>query len=210
MTDFPAPNGWASDPDDDEEDPEPKLSRLCIQIPDLRSRAKLLIATAFTPAGKEEAEELIEVASTMDYQLSDWAANLPPLFNYKSIAVPRPMPDDLTTAEMWPGPIHIYEDLVTAGLLNHYRLSRISCLDVILECAQWLLKHEEEGTYDRQMDYARVIFQQMVDEICASVPFHLGYHLQHHAREQGQDATGPYFSWMYFDRVESTTGREHC
>ena len=190
MDEFPGPDGWASDPDDDEENPEPKLSRMCVQIPGLRARTKTLITSPFDVDKKEEAEILTEAASKIDYELSIWAATLPPLFGYKSVAIPRPVPDDLATAEMWPGPVHVYEDLITAALMNHYRLSRISCQDVVMECAEWLAQEHDGPSTNRHLDYGRVIVQQMIDEICASVPFHLGYDLQHHAQQKGQDSMG--------------------
>ncbi len=187
LEEFPGPDGWLSDPEDDD---KAGLTRISVDVPSLRLRAKALISSQFTPAKEREAMALIEEAAVVDSKLTMWAVSLPETCTYKSVVVPRAPSVTPADAETWLGPIHVYEDLYIAAFVNQYRMLRISCQEIIMACARWLAQETDNSSMNGRITFSRAVLQQMIDGICASVPYHVSYDLERRAQELGQDASG--------------------
>lgn len=73
----------------------------------------------------------------------------------------------------WPGKIDSYFDLYVAALWNIYRKARMKLIDVIFESSARI--HVSNGIFDEQPAIRKLKneMQELVDDLCASIPFHL-------------------------------------
>lgn len=69
--------------------------------------------------------------------------------------------------------VDTYLDLWVMSVWNQYRSARIKIQCIVLDCIDWLGTVYEAQWYWRSV-YAKMITQEMTDDICASVPFALG------------------------------------
>lgn len=71
--------------------------------------------------------------------------------------------------------MHLYENVKISIIRNNNRVSQLLCSSVVIDCLKWL---DPEGlTEERRYRAAAYRVQYLVDDIAASVPFHLGYRL---------------------------------
>ena len=68
----------------------------------------------------------------------------------------------------------IYLDLWVQSIWNAYRSARVKVQTIILDCITWLGSSIEHQQWYWRSVYAKMITQEMVDDICASVPYALG------------------------------------
>jgi hypothetical protein len=129
----------------------------------------------------------------MDASLQKWVMTLPESWDYKLVSIVQDMPCEPELAPAWPGPQHSYQDIFVSSIINDYRVSRIFCHTVILACNRFLGRADSQGL-DPQVDLdllnARFVTQQLVDDICASVPYNMQY--SNRVAQQGNDVTGTY------------------
>lgn len=185
---FPGTKGWIAN-DINEENAANRLTLICIDLPNIRARAKDLTSSPYDASQEAEAINVLEFAQMVDENLQQWYQTLPPEWHYRTIGLFNEPIEDLSTAEHWPGEQHAYHDVPLASIVNDYRVCRIFCQRVIMACIAWL---RCGGNYDGSQPYDRAVFviQQMVDEISACVPFHLNYDMQPMAKELGQERNG--------------------
>ncbi|TKA79206.1 hypothetical protein B0A49_03191 [Cryomyces minteri] len=201
VEDFPGAQGWMSDKDLTPNAAN-RLTAASMKVPDIRALAKKALALPKTPSNESEVLALMQASEDADTDLRRWEETLPGLWDYLTVAVVTSVPEDLENSETWSGPIHIYEDMHIASVRNNQRVSRIFCQSIIMGCLAWL----SPGKYrtDERLEAARYTVQNMVDNICASVPFHLGFDLRDRLLQTGQDesaaqAVGGYFLlWPLF------------
>ncbi|KAF1967544.1 hypothetical protein BU23DRAFT_289641 [Bimuria novae-zelandiae CBS 107.79] len=182
---FPGAAGWLVSPLS-EENAANRLTLICIDLPNIRSRANTLTKTAYHASHESEALSVLEFAQLVDSNLQQWYLTLPPTWHYHTIGVVTEQVEDPATAERWMGEQHMYHDVPLASIVNDYRVCRIFCMRVIMACVSWLAvnpKHDLTSAYKN----AVYVIQQMVDEISACVPFHMNYDLQPVAKELGQE-----------------------
>ena len=110
-------------------------------------------------------------------------------WHFHTVGMEYDVPDNLAEAEAWPGPLHVYQDVPLASIVNDYRVCRIFCQRVIMACTTWL---SLGGNYPVTQAYNNAVFtiQKMVDEISACVKFHLCYDMQPVAQELGLERNG--------------------
>ncbi|OCK84498.1 hypothetical protein K432DRAFT_378513 [Lepidopterella palustris CBS 459.81] len=203
VEEFPTANGWLGD-ENSQENAANRLTLISIDLPAIRARARTLLSHERSAATEAEALALIEYAQMVDANLENWARTLPDYWNYRTAGMVYDMPEDLNSAEQWPGPQHAYDDVFIANIINDYRVSRIFCQSVILGCASWLAPDGHDSRTDANCINAHFVIQEMADEIAASVPFHVSYDMQPMAKKLGQDvsaaeALGGYFLvWPLF------------
>lgn len=194
---FPSPHGWTGSPLS-EENAANRLSLICIDLPNIRARATSLQTLPPTLTSETEARALLTYAQTVDANLQNWSHTLPEDWYFRTAGYLASIADDIdvATAPEWPGPQHVYEDVHIANIINDYRVCRIFCQSVILACIN-ILSPQNPHTAPEYKNAAFII-QTMVDEICACVPFHMRYDMQHTPKQLGQDesaaeAIGGYF-----------------
>jgi hypothetical protein len=102
------------------------------------------------------------------------------------------IPDDVSTAGSWVGPQHAYHDVSLASIVNDYRVCRIFCQRVIMACVSWMSYGGENSVATEAWNNALFVVQQMVDDISASVTFHMSYDMQPIAQQLGQERNGEF------------------
>ncbi|KAF1984424.1 hypothetical protein K402DRAFT_395772 [Aulographum hederae CBS 113979] len=180
VADFPGPKGWYGD-ESAPQNYSGTLTRLSLSLPDYRIRAKEVLKEPASPERDSRILDVVAAACKSDAYLGDWYRFTPPDWRASTIA----LSDGQNMAGAWMGPIHAYEDVFRAYAVNDYRIRRLLYHDLILKCLMALeTKNEAVEKIERSSKY---VSQTMVDEICASVPFHLQFDLQSKAQKLGQD-----------------------
>lgn len=149
------------------------LMQIAHDIIFLRSRAALY-TEEIVPQNEMQLLQVLYDANQLDSQLSMWHTALPPVW------LPQPTSwqaqenrrfDDVT---MWPGVPQLYASMDVAVMFSSYRVLRILTQGIILKThvqLAFLRGQDLEQSEETQHTFATM--QQAVDEICASVPWHL-------------------------------------
>ena len=151
-----------------------RLTSATINIADLRSCAKSALSLPRNPNSEKEVNEILEYAISVDLLVAAWAENLPSDWQWTPAdhfdLPPGSVPRD---AYIYKDRKDIYLDLWVESIWNAYRSARVKVQTLILRCIAWLGKSFENQWYWRAM-YATMITQEMIDDICGSVPYALG------------------------------------
>jgi hypothetical protein len=150
-----------------------RLTSVTINIADLRSSAKSALQRPNTPESEYEVNNLLEYAISIDLLIAAWPDTLPEEWN-SSPADGFDYPTKTSKAAfIYNDKKDVYIDLWVQSIWNQYRSARIKTQTIILDCIAWLDMPYEHQWYWRAI-YAKMITQEMADDICASVPFALG------------------------------------
>jgi hypothetical protein len=166
--------GWAELPGESNTTVANQLTSLQLVIPDLRAKANELLSQPKDEYVIQDVVKLMEDSQVADENLSKWPDVLPPSWHPKTVASMEGEPEDIDEAEIWPGNIDSYYDVWVASMWNSYRTSRIFVQAIVVRCIQWLgssLQYKQLPEFKA----ATAALQQMVDDTCASVPYHMGY-----------------------------------
>lgn len=156
------------------------LTKLTLRVPKIRMLADRLFCEKRSESTTSAILQLIECCQHLDSALLTWRETTPEHWKYTS------QPNftsilcnfDPETSEVYPGNVDVYPDVWTAKAWNSYRTTRILVQAIILRSAAWLAGGNiQDPRVISQIAVAlqaRQVVQTMVDEICASVPFHLG------------------------------------
>ncbi|KAF2711504.1 hypothetical protein K504DRAFT_475337 [Pleomassaria siparia CBS 279.74] len=181
---FPGIHGWTVN--DGEDNAANRLTVICMDLPSIRARANALTQTPYDPSHESEAIKILEFTQVVDSNLLQWYQTLPSDWHYQTVGMVYEMPEDVAEAGEWPGPQHSYYDVPLASIVNDYRVCRIFCNRVIIACATWLGPGSDYPV-TQAYNTALFVIQQVVDEISASVPFHIVYDMQPIPKERGQE-----------------------
>lgn len=124
-----------------------------------------------------------------------------------SYASKQPLADARSVcAPTWHGSTALYPDLLTANLMNHFRMGSIAVQTVDLRCTSWIARYcsadrptsEVPRTGDVAVTKApstsltaQNVIRTLVDGICASVPFYLEKMASKRVRKStGRDRSG--------------------
>ncbi|KAI9697513.1 MAG: hypothetical protein M1820_007779 [Bogoriella megaspora] len=210
ISDFPAENGWLSDYAD-ETSTAHRLMAITLRLPNIRYRAKRVFSDRNLMAQSESLFQLMTAAVGLDAEYAFWFDDLPKVWQPKAVATLEGMPDDIESSEIWPGSINVFENLIVSNLTNNGRMGRIFCQTVIIGCLARQAERKSELEKDVRYQKATKMARELVDAICASVPFHLGYDIRDRTQRVGQheaaaEAIGGYFLiWPLF-----VCGRLEC
>ena len=166
-------DGWKISPEDDCLGVANRLTIITMRVPALRCTAMRILRGPMNWAIGREIVTLMEDAQRVDRDLAAWSLEVPDSWKYKTLGLCK-QTDEPNTAELHPGPIHGYNDIWTARHWNVYRSYRILCQAIILNCLERLIPTSEIASSDVYRRTAATL-QKMVDDICASVPYHLGF-----------------------------------
>ena len=151
-----------------------RLTSATINIADLRASAKSALLLPKTPKSEKEVNDLLEYAISVDLLIAAWAETLPEDWNWTPAdRLDYPRGDAPKSTYVYDDRMDVYVDLWVQSIWNQYRSARIKSQTIILDCITWLGTAFEHQWYWRAI-YARMISQEMVDDICATVPFALG------------------------------------
>ncbi|MCJ1385679.1 hypothetical protein MMC17_008802 [Xylographa soralifera] len=165
--------GWTGPIDGLERGALSLLVVLSMQIPTLRATAKELLQRPMSMDTAVEIVELMYEAQRVDREIAAWTFEIPNDWKYTIVGMIRGM-ENPATAQYYPGPMHGYHDLWAANIWNNYRSNRIFCQMIILNCLERLIPSWERTSTS---EYCSTIatLQALVNDVCSSVPFHLGF-----------------------------------
>jgi hypothetical protein len=123
------------------------------------------------------SEYLIESLCAIDLEYTELLGRCPIPFIYSTVTM------DEASDEVFSDHYHVYSSIWTATIWNYYRCVRILVNELILDQISHVLQHPEEFPsswasvpfYQSQLLASNSTLQQLSHDICASVPFFLGY-----------------------------------
>ena len=155
------------------------LLHLTSQIPELRLLADKLLCYVENESNTQAVVHLVTRCETLDAALVSWCETIPKHWKYTSKDYYGSIPDDIDYdfSEVYPGNIDTYPNVWVAKAWNSYRTARIFVQAIVLRCFVWLamVRRTQETPQISVALKARETVKQMVDEICASVPFHMAH-----------------------------------
>jgi hypothetical protein len=111
-----------------------------------------------------ESPETVALAFSIDADLEAWAASLPSLYSYKTIAAQQG-PHGTFGYDR-----HVYQDFSIAGAWNAWRSARILTTEAVIA---WLMRYGERQTSTPEYIRCKLLQDKMSNDICASVSFFL-------------------------------------
>ncbi|RAK96585.1 Zn(II)2Cys6 transcription factor, partial [Aspergillus ibericus CBS 121593] len=146
-----------------------RLSSVTIQLGNLCAAIK--DGTINQPA------EILRAALQLDAEFMSIMSTIPASWNYETVnvALARGEP---TVDSIWGAQHHTYRNLTVSSFWNNYRSARLVLRELIVEAAGSIKELSSDDTNGQEADKlvseSREISRRLVDDICASVPFHLG------------------------------------
>jgi hypothetical protein len=116
------------------------------------------------------AISLLEQCYALSTRFETWYATLPPLWQVTSVSSPSEVPASVASCGLYGSACHVYTSIYIAHSLNAYRASFIKLHLSILSLLTYLGASNTSAAVLASEDR----IQQLTDDLCASVPFHLG------------------------------------
>ncbi|KAE9363957.1 hypothetical protein N431DRAFT_550626 [Stipitochalara longipes BDJ] len=155
---------------------EDRLLSKAMRIPALQSLANNLLSQPSWAVDFSVASELIEATETLDGELAHWARCISKTRSYTTVMrMSYSSTRENPTSSFVPNQIHRYSDFYAARVWNLYRVYRLILQSILLRASPLV----QSIPPNQGPDYIRIekINRVMVDDVCASVPFLLGYDL---------------------------------
>jgi hypothetical protein len=148
---------------------EDRLISKSIRIPELLARANSLLSQTSCAVDISKASELIRAAENLDRELANWAEQIPAKESYTSLRCSQD--PELSNPTFVPVQIHRYPNFYTARVWNLYRVYRLITQSILFRVSS-CVHHDRVDDFQDRIDS---INRAMVADVCASVPFLLGY-----------------------------------
>ncbi|KAH8592851.1 C6 zinc finger protein [Bisporella sp. PMI_857] len=155
------------------ENVEDRLLSKTMPIPKLLSLTNSLLSQPSYAVNITEAFKLIRAAEDVDRDLANWARRIPIKWSYTTVTRMRYSVDpQLSSLNFIPNQIHRYPNFYAARVWNLYRVYRLIIQSILFRIS-CVYPHPTDHCKDRREEINRI----MVEDVCASVPFLLGYDL---------------------------------
>lgn len=149
------------------------MSSVSAKFADLQVVARAVLDAPSRTVTEQCVRQVLKSALEIDAVLTQWPESVPsgwewlPAFDFDCPAeTPR-------TCFVYQDRVDIYYDLWVAEMWNNYRITRIMVQFFVLDCISRITWADSPQLMQQSRNAMR-ISQQMVDELCGSVPFHLG------------------------------------
>lgn len=164
-----------------------ECQRINLKTSELRADAtRLMMEVARTPESIGLMLALIRRAQNVDQEAVRWMRDVPESWRYESVAWEDSVPGgDYGKAEVFPGRVDVYQDYSIASGWNMVRVTRLILASVIVRCAAWVCSPVDYRTTPEYATAAGTCVD-MITDIIASVPYHLGWHLKPERRRRLQ------------------------
>lgn len=140
---------------------------------DLRNGTRALIVDSIhmsIPETEVQARQLLVQAEILDEHLAKWAYHLPSGHHYRRHTVEQNQSNDKFFQRI----IHIYPTAGHAGMWNRYRVLRLTTNDSILKCISIFCDPSESDLqFLKERALSRIA--HLFDDLCASIPYVLGF-----------------------------------
>lgn len=147
-----------------------RLNLICTALAYLLRNAKSVLGDSTL---QDRIPSLLVDAFDVNKQLSDWSQSVPTEWQWltaTSFEIPSNVPRE---KYLYNGRADVYYDLFVAGIWNFYRAIRIKVLMIALKCLSAISFQCHENLADQRQSAIEDL-QSLVDDICGSIPFHLG------------------------------------
>jgi hypothetical protein len=177
--------------DGSKEEPGLFVTKLCLRVAELRAEVNTILpGSPRNPEYYQRVLDLMKRAQGMEQEFKAWEELLPEYWRPKTAAWVDNVPGgDLMKAEVFPGRVDIYEDLFIANAWNHARVSRQFVSGLVVRCAAWVCHPVDYRTTPEYATSAR-LGVDMVADILASMPYHLGWRIDSSGALQPGDLSG--------------------
>lgn len=144
-----------------------------MDLPHLRLREKNLLTETNAVTKQSYALKLLIDVKRVDEAVASWSLSLPSEFLFTRIPLTSSTASRATNS--YPSNMDVYHDVTVASTWNTWRKTRMQLLKMVLECATIL---NPPGARAPSPDYIEALttIHQLVDDVCSSIPFHLGHH----------------------------------
>ena len=139
-----------------------------IQVVDLQYRATQLGSDNF--ANTSDALGVLRKATELDQRMLNWESSTPPDWAPIPVSGNECIPPSVQRTGLYQKYCDIYKSVFIADRLNSHRSSRIRVQVIILDCLERINKSSSTAATLTSLE----IIQMLADDICASVPYHLG------------------------------------
>jgi hypothetical protein len=151
-----------------------ELAALTIQLSSLCANIKKGIVS--------DAAARIGFALALDAEMEAWATRVPADFRYETFTLPAESHDQMSSVfGTYGGKYHIYKDLVSCALWNNWRTARMVLHEIILDSCELQTQASHDAMpstqpfgYSNLAIRTRGLLTSMIEELCASVPYHFG------------------------------------
>ena len=165
--------------------------RINLKTCELRAEVnKVMNGVTRSPENVELILALMRKAQELDQQAATWIKTVPDHWQYRTLCWEDNVPGgDYTRAEVFPGRVDVYADLWIASVWNMLRTARLVLQSMVVRCAAWACSPVD---YRTTPDYATAagICAEMITDIIASVPYHLGWHAKRRHLFDGDRLSG--------------------
>lgn len=165
--------------------------RFALKYSDLRTQVSLLMATAPRSAASiARMRELAKRAQEIDHDIASWLVSAPEDLRFRTLC--WVWEDDLGLSptgmggsgsgtsygdsEVFPGRVDVYPDFMTASAWNLARVTRLLLASLSIRVTAYICAPVNYRTTP-EYETSRRICEGTIAEIIASVPYHLGWHL---------------------------------
>jgi hypothetical protein len=149
------------------------------------------------------SETIIPALIALDAEYADWASRCPPPFIYSTVNLTE------RSDEVFSDHYHIYTSIWIARVWNGYRCVRILVNELVVDQLNHLLqrpamslpvRNSSSNAYENQILASNSMLLQLAHDICASVPYCLGYDnaLDPALREPPRAASGNLLLWPLY------------
>ena len=171
---FSSSADWIKYPEDLGDNFMNKLNAATIKIPKVRAIGIKILRDVKNEDTFQQVTRLMEEAEQIDQELAAWPVIVPSSWKTWPMPAVRCSLTDIRSAEFWADSVDGYLNLWAVVLWNSYRTFRIFVQALILNCAEWLAWPVRSNN-SQKYRAAAFKLQTLIDEICASVPYSLGY-----------------------------------
>lgn len=158
------------------EDTHHRATRLHLLVTDMRADVNHLMTVMHrTPENVAKVVKIIQRTHELEKEFQEWMSTIPDEWKVTTVAWVDNVPGgDISKAEVCPGKIDSYTNLSIAAAWNSVRISRLFLIGIEARCSAWLCYPVD---YRTRPEYAVTmrIGVDLVTDICASIPYSLGY-----------------------------------
>lgn len=151
--------------------------RINLKTGELRAEVTRIMTTlARTPENTDLVLAIIRRAQLLDQEAVGWMRSVPEPWHYKTLCWEDHVPGgDYSKAEVFPGRVDVYNDFWIASVWNLTRATRLVLASLTVRCAAWVCSPVDYRTTPEYATASQTCVD-MITDIIASVPYHLGWH----------------------------------
>jgi len=183
------------------------VTTLSLRVAELRAEINDSLASfPRTPEYFVKVGALTRRAQALEQEYQEAVENLPEHWLPHTVAWVDQVPGgDITKAEVCPGRVDMFSDIWVAWTWNNVRIARLYISGAILRCAAWICFPMDYRTTPEYATASKLCVD-LVCDIIASVPYHLGWRVGQSGALRSGDFEGFSFSDGNFSNPKALGG----